>query len=183
MQSLIVADAGILSNRGLVKIADLGTQLKELKIGDHDEASLKHLLCQGPSLQKLSIGLNNCVEEDVLEHLTNLAGSLEELEFVNPRVMGWRGRLAVLQLPKLKVLKKCFVRANIGCLFIDLSGGMLQNLRHLDLRYDLSVTDASLILVAQNCLKLEFLGLWICGKVRDLSDFVTTLINVINIWH
>jgi hypothetical protein len=164
----------MLSNQGVVKIADLGNQLKELRIGYHDAASVKHLLCQGPPLQKFSISLNMDEEEDVLQHLTNLAGSLEELEIINHSALGEQGKLAVMQLPKLKVFKTGFCRTKDINLFDDLSRGMLQHLCQLHLLFDRSVTDDSLKLVAQNCLKLEFLGLRVCSNVRDLSYFVST---------
>jgi hypothetical protein len=153
----------MLSNQGVVKIADLGSQLKELKIGKHDAASVKHLLCHGPPLQKFSISLNTDEEEDVMQHVTNLAGSLEE-----------QGKLAIMQLPKLKVFKTGFCRTYDSNLFDDLSRGMLQHLCQLHLVFDRSVSDDSLKLVAENCLKLEFLGLRLCSNVRDLSDFVST---------
>jgi hypothetical protein len=163
LRSLNVSHSEMLSNQGMVKIADLGSQLKELRIGYHDAASVKHLLCKkGPPLQKLSISLTMDEEEDVLQHLTNLAGSLEELEIIN-HALGEQGKLAVMQLPKLKVLKTGFGRANDRNLFDDLSRGtMLQHLCQLELDSDLSVTDDSLKMVAQNCLKLEFLGLEQC---------------------
>jgi hypothetical protein len=174
LRSLNVSHFEMLSNQGLVKIADLGSQLKELEIGKHDLASIKHLLCKGPPLQKLSILLNMDGEEDVMQHVTNLAGSLEELEIMY-HALGEEEKLAVMQLPKLRVLKTGFGRANGRNLFDDLSRGtMLQHLCQLELDSDLSVTDDSLKMVAQNCLKLEFLGLEQCSNVRDLSDFVST---------
>jgi hypothetical protein len=173
LRSLYVSHSEMLSNQGLVKIADLGSQLKELEIGRHDLASIKHLLSKGPPLQKLSISLNMDGEEDVMQHVTNLAGSLEELEISN-HALGEQEKLAVMQLPKLKVHKTGFGRANDRNLFDDLSGGMLQHLCQLELDSDLSVTDDSLKMVAQNCLKLEFLGLEQWSNVRDLSDFVST---------
>jgi hypothetical protein len=86
LRSLNVSLSKMVSNEGLVKIADLGVQLKELEIGSHDAASVKHLLCHGPPLQKLSASLYTDEDEDVLQHLTNLAGSLEELDIINNSV-------------------------------------------------------------------------------------------------
>ena len=174
LRSLSISVSGMLSNQGVVKIADLGSQLKELKIGKHDAASVKHLLCHGPPLQKFSILLNTDEEEDVMQHVTNLAGSLEELEIIKHSALGEQGKLAIMQLPKLKVFKTGFCRTYDSNLFDDLSRGMLQHLCQLHLVFDRSVTDDSLELVAQNCLKLEFLGLRLCSSVRDLSDFVST---------
>jgi hypothetical protein len=79
-----------------------------------------------------------------------------------------------MKLPKLKVLKTGFCRTMDINLFDDLSRGMLQHLCQLDLSFDRSVTDDSLDLVAQHCLKLELLRLLVCSNVRDLSDFVRT---------
>ena len=174
LRSLNVSVSEMLSNQGVVKIADLGSQLKELKIGKHDAASVKHLLCHGPPLQKFRVSLYRDEEEDVLQHLTHLAGSLEELEIINNSALGQKGKLAFMQLPKLKVLKTGFCRIIDRNLFDDLSSGMLQHLCQLDLKFDRSVTDDSLRLVAQHCLQLELLGLWECCNVRDLSDFVST---------
>jgi hypothetical protein len=174
LRSLSISVSGMLSNQGVVKIADLGSQLKELRIGYHDAASVKHLLCHGPPLQKFSISLNMDETEDALQHVTNLAGSLEELEIINHSALGEQGKLAVMQLPKLKVFKTGFCRTRDRNLFDDLSRGMLQHLCQLHLLFDRSVTDDSLKLVAQNCLNLEFLSLRICSNVRDLSDFVST---------
>jgi hypothetical protein len=146
LRSLNVSVSEMLSNQGWVKIADLGSQMKELEIGRHDSASVKHLLCKGPHLQKLSISLTMDEEEDVLQHLTNLAGSLEELEIMY-HALGEQEKLAVMQLPKLKVLKTGFGRTNDRNLFDDLSRGMLQHLCQLELDSDLSVTDGSLKMV------------------------------------
>jgi hypothetical protein len=173
LRSLNVSHSKMVSNEGLVKIADLGVQLKELKIGFHDAASVKHLLCHGPPLQKFRVSLFTDEEEDVPQHLTNLAGSLEELDIINTMALGQKGKLAVMQLPKLKVLKLGLCRDDRH-FFDDLSSGMLQNLCQLHLSFDQSVTGDSLRLVAQHCQKLEFLYLLECCNVRDLSDFVST---------
>jgi hypothetical protein len=174
LRSLNVSHSKMVSSEGLIKIADLGVQLKELGIEDHDAASVKHLLCHGPPLQKFRVSLYRDEEEDVLQHLTHLAGSLEELEIINNSALGQKGKLAFMQLPKLKVLKTGFCRIIDRNLFDDLSSGMLQHLCQLDLLFDDSVTDDSLRLVAQHCLRLELLHLLACSNVRDLSDFVRT---------